>query len=107
MPNFILAYHGEMKKPATPEEGNAQMVKWRTWLQGLGSAIVNPGSPLGSSKLVTPRGVSEDNLSDRMTGFSVVKADNLDAAIELAKSCPYVELGGTLRVAELKEMKPG
>lgn len=104
MPNFIIAYHGEVNQPKSPEEASAHMAKWQAWVQGLGNAVVNPGSPLGKSKLVTPKGVAEDNLPDKMTGFSVVKADSLDAALEMAKSCPYVEVGGTLKVAQLMEM---
>ena len=40
-----------------------------------------------------------------LTGFSVVKADNLEAALEMAKACPFLEIG-TLQVAEMMEMKP-
>jgi hypothetical protein len=32
-----------------------------------------------------------------------VKADNMDAAIEMARACPFLELG-TLEVAELTQM---
>ena len=38
-----------------------------------------------------------------MTGFSVVKADSMDAALEMAKGCPFLDIG-TLEVAEMKEM---
>ena len=36
-------------------------------------------------------------------GYSIVKADSMDAAVELAKGCPYLEMG-TIEVAEVKEM---
>ena len=36
-------------------------------------------------------------------GFSVVKADSMDAALEMAKSSPHLE-SGTIEVAEMKEM---
>ena len=39
-----------------------------------------------------------------MIGFSVVKANSMEAALEMAKECPHVELGGTLEVAEMMEM---
>jgi len=104
MPSYIIAYHGEIKTPETPDEGAAHMQQWKDWVTNLGDAVVNPGSPIGPSKLVSPTGIAEDNLPDAMSGFSVVKADTLDAALEMAKSCPYVEVGGTLRVAQLIEM---
>ena len=33
------------------------------------------------------------------------KADTMDAAIEMVRDCPFLELGGTLEVAEVMEMK--
>ncbi len=45
MPNFVFAYHGG-KKPESAEEGAKLMAKWKTWVGGLGDAVVNPGTPL-------------------------------------------------------------
>jgi hypothetical protein len=35
-----------------------------------------------------------------VTGFSIVSADSLDLAIELAKGCPVLEIGGAVDVYE-------
>ena len=43
MPQYILAYHGG-KKPQSAEEGAQYMVRWNKWLEGLGDAMVNPGT---------------------------------------------------------------
>ena len=104
MPNYIIAYYGG-KKPESPEEGNTQMAKWKTWVGDLGDAVVNPGSPMGKSKIVSSTGVSDDDGSNTMSGFSIVKADSFDSALDMAKACPFLEIGGTLKVAELLEMK--
>ena len=103
MSNYVIAYHGG-KTPESPEEGAKQMAKWRAWVDGLGDAVVNPGTPLGKPKTVSSGGVSDDAGPDPSTGFSIVKADSMDAALEMAKACPYLEIGGTLRVAEVMEM---
>ena len=103
MPNYLLAYRGG-KKPETPEEGAENMARWKAWVGGLGDAAVNPGTPLGKSKTVSASGVSDDVESNPMLGFSIVSADSMDAALEMAKECPHVELGGTLEVAEMMEM---
>ena len=39
-----------------------------------------------------------------MLQFSVVMAADIDAALELAKRCPFLDCGGTLEVAEMLEM---
>ena len=103
MPNYVLAYHGG-KTPESPEEGAKQMAKWNAWVGGLGDAVVNPGTPLGKSKTVSSGGVSDDGGSNPLLGFSIVKADSMDAALEMAKACPTLEIGGTIKVAEVMEM---
>ncbi len=104
MSNYVFAYHGG-DKPESPEVGAKHMAKWKAWSGSLGDAVVNPGTPLGKSKTVSSSGVSDDGGSNPMSGFSIVKADSMDAALEMAKECPFLELGGTLEVAEVMEMK--
>ncbi len=103
MPNYVLTYYGEPKFES-PEEGAKQMARWQSWVVGLGDAMVNPGTPLGKAKIVSSDGVSDDDGSNRVTGFSTVKADSMDAALEMAKGCPFLESGGAIQVAEVMEM---
>ena len=103
MPNFMIAYHGG-NQPSSEEEGMAQMQKWQAWVKDLGDAVVNPGTPLPVSKLVTSSSVNDDNDPNAMKGFAVVKADNIEAAIKIAQSDPFLENGGTIRVSEMMEM---
>ena len=102
MPNFVFAYHGG-KKPESPEEGAKLKAKWNAWLEGLGDAVVNPGTPLGMSKTVSSDGVSDDGGSNPLSGFSILNAGSMDAALEMAKACPFLEMG-TIEVAEAMEM---
>lgn len=41
---------------------------------------------------------------DSMQGFAVVKAKNILAAIKIAKSDPFLEAGGTIRVSQTLDM---
>ncbi len=99
MSNYVFAYHGGKK----PERAKL-MAKWKARIGCLGDAVVNPGSPVGMSKTVSSGGVSDDGGSNPLSGFSIVKADSMDAALEMAKGCPFLEFG-TIEVAEVKEMK--
>ena len=104
MSEFIFAYHGG-KKPETPEEGAEQMAKWNAWIEGLGDIMVNPGSPLGMSKTVSADGVTDDGGPNPLMGFSIVKADSMKAALELANACPFLEMDtATIEVAEVFKM---
>lgn len=102
MPNYILAYHPG-KMPETPEAGAKLRAKWKTWVDGLGDAMVDPGTPLGKSWTVSAGGVSDDGGANPLMGFSVVKADSIDAALGIAKACPHLAIG-TIEVAEMKQM---
>lgn len=102
MPDYIFAYHGG-KKPESPEDGAKMMAEWQAWIAGLGDTMVNPGTPLGKSRTVSAGGVADDGGSNPIMGYSVVKADGIDAAVEIAKGCPFLEMG-TIEVAEMMEM---
>jgi hypothetical protein len=102
MPKYVIAYLGG-KQFENPQEGAAHRAKWKAWVGDLGGAVVNPGTPLGKGKLVSSAGVS-DTGANRLTGFSMVMADNMDAALEMAQRCPYL-VYGTIEVAEVVEMK--
>ena len=73
------------------------------WVGGIGDALVNPGTPLGKPNTVGFGGVSDDSGSNRLTGFSIVRADSMDAALEMVMGCPYLEYG-TVDVAEVMEI---
>ena len=98
---FVFAYHGG-KIPESPEEGAKHMAKFEAWVGGLGNAVVNPGHPLGKSKTVSSSGVSDDGTSNPLVGFSIVKAHSMDAALEMAKGYPHLEIG-TVEVVEMME----
>ncbi|MCH9765570.1 MAG: YciI family protein [Alphaproteobacteria bacterium] len=102
MANFIFAYHGG-KKPESPEAGAELMAKWQAWIGGLGDAMVNPGAPVGMSKTVSAKGVANDGGSNPLSGFSIVEADSMEAALKLAKDCPHLD-HGTIEIAEMMKM---
>jgi hypothetical protein len=102
MPKYVIAYLGGKQMP-NPQDRAAHVAKWKAWVDGLGSAMVNPGTPLGQGKLVSSDGVSERG-PNHLTGFSIVRADNMDAALEIAQRCPFLDIG-IIEVAEAMEMR--
>ena len=101
MAKFIIIYHAG-RKPNTPEEGAAHMQKWKDWISGMGAAVISPGQPLKSNKLLSSDGVSDvgDNV---VSGYMVIEADDYDAAMEMAKGDPLRTLG-TVQLAEMIQM---
>lgn len=104
MPNFMIAYYGG-SQPTSKEKGMAQMERWKAWIEGLGETIINPGTPLPVSKIVTSSGVEEDKDPNAMKGFAVVKTDSMDVAVKIAQSDPFLATGGKIRVSQMMEMK--
>ena len=102
MAQFGLLYVGEPQF-SSQEEGQANAQKYMEWLNDLGDAIVNRGIPMGPPTRVTAEGVSSEERADRLTGLTIVEADDMDAAIEMAKNCPYVDVAA-LDVVQIFEM---
>ena len=103
MPQYIFTYHGG-KQPATQEEGQKSMEEWKDWAANLGPALVNPGTPVGITRVLTKDGVSENPSPHPIMGFSILQADSMEAALELLRDCPHFIYEGTLEVSEMMEM---
>ena len=102
MGKFVLAYTGG-GTPASEEEGAKVMEAWMGWFGTLGAAIIDGGNPFGPSTAVAADG-SITAASAGLTGYSIVSADSLDAAAELAKGCPILSAGGSVEVYEAMDM---
>jgi hypothetical protein len=102
MPNFVFAYHGS-RRPQNPAQ---HMAKWKAWVAGLGGALVNPGVAVGKSMTVSADGASEGGGPNPLSGFSIVTAKDMNAAIALTRGCPHLDIG-TIEVAEDMQMQMG
>jgi hypothetical protein len=104
MANYMFAYSGGNGMAADDAERNAQMAKWGQWIGQLGSAVVDIGGPTPTAKTVGTGGSVSDGGSRGVTGYSIVAADSLDAAVQFAKGCPVLEVGGAVDVYETMAM---
>ena len=102
MPKFMFIYHGG-KAPESPEEGAKVMEQWNNWFATMGDAVVDGGNPAGMSKTVSADGVADDGGSNPVSGYSLVNAADIDAAVEMAKGCPIIG-EGSVEVAEAMDM---
>ena len=68
------------------------------WLAEAGSAVTDPGAPLRPATQVA-NGTPEQRVA--IGGYSVIEADDVDGAVAVLKSHPFVARGGTLQVDEL------
>ncbi len=40
-----------------------------------------------------------------MSGYTILEADSIEAALEITKACPFLNIGGSLEVSELIPMQ--
>jgi hypothetical protein len=105
MPQYFITYLGG-DKPSSPEEGEQHMSKYRAWLSSLGDSAVSPANPLKDTSTVNSDGTVTNGSTMSMSGFTIIEADSKEAALLIAKACPFLDIGGSLEVSELIEM-PG
>lgn len=98
MANYLLAYTGGGMAETEVEREKA-MAAWGQWFGKLGSAVVEPGNPVGASTSIGANG-SNGVAQSGLTGYSVISADSLDAAAALVKDCPILDGGGKVDVYE-------
>jgi hypothetical protein len=98
MANYLLTYYGG-GMPESPEENAQVMQAWTAWFGELGEALVDGGNPTSRSRAITPDGSVMDATS-APTGYSIIKADSLDAAVAASKGCPVLAGGATIVVSE-------
>ncbi len=98
MANYLLTYHGG-SMPETKEAQDQVMAAWTSWFATLGEALVDGGNPVSQAKAISPDGSVMDATS-APSGYSILKADSIDRAVELAKGCPVLAGGAAVVVAE-------
>jgi hypothetical protein len=103
MPKYIFVYLGG-EYPSSPEEGKAHFEKYQRWLMSLGDAVVSPAVPFNDTHTIRPDGTAAQGSTTAMSGLSIIRAGSMAEALEAAKSCPFLEINGTLEVSEMLEM---
>jgi len=103
MTQFVFVYLGG-DQPSSPEEASKHFDKYMGWLKSLGDAVVTPTIPLKDTHTVSTDGTIREGGSSAMSGFSIIKADSLEAALSIAQACPFLEIGGSLEVSEMMQM---
>ena len=103
MPQYIISYLGG-EQPSSPEEGKKHFAKYKEWLSELGDSAISPANPFKNTMTVNSDGTVTTGSTTSMSGFTVIEAASIEAALSIAKSCPFLDIGGSLEVSELIQM---
>jgi hypothetical protein len=121
MTKYMFVYHHPVQSPEeaaaaaakfSPEEMQKVMKAWQDWIaEGMEKGwMLNRGNGLTQEcRVVDPKKVVTDGpfmeTKEIVGGFSIVEAENIDAAAELAKGCPTLHSGGHVEVRALWDQK--
>jgi hypothetical protein len=87
MPKFIYLYRGPAPD-LTPEQGAERMAAFAAWMEKVGPALVDGGSPFGASASVRDDGT--DATAGDLIGYTIVEADDLAAAKAFTDGLPFL-----------------
>lgn len=104
MSKYVLAYHGG-GMPEDPAEQQRIMTAWEIWFGTMGAAVLDGGNPIGEARTVGSDGsVTPGGGTNPLSGYSLIDAPDIDAALAHAKGCPILDSGGSVEVAEALDM---
>jgi hypothetical protein len=106
MAKFMMVYRGEATDLSSMSEDEAAAVlgKWQTWMEKVGPALVDIGSPFGEGTAVIDDGGSGPASS--LSGYSIVEAGALSQAADLAEGHPFLSEGRGRYAIDVFELRP-
>jgi hypothetical protein len=115
MPQFLVLFHHPQEGPdPSPEEMEKIMGQWMTWIRGMNSAgqLVGTNRLHEGGKVLRKAGgaqISDGPYAEAkevIGGYVLIRADNLDEAVEIARGCPGLNMETTVEVRPVEPLPP-
>ena len=111
MEKYMFLFRGGDVSKLSPQLQEAQMQKWLAWVDKLtksdryvsGEPLLPGGKTIGGTKKTVTDGPFAES-KEVIGGFFMIKAKNLDEAVQMAKEAPDFDLGGTVEVREIMKL---
>jgi len=113
MNEFMMIFRNEKREGApapSAEQLQAMMAQWQNWIGGIAAQgkYIGTNRLQGEGRTLKPNNVSIDGpyaeVKEVVGGYLIVKADTLDEAMEMAKDCPNLLMGGSVEVRSVLSM---
>ena len=110
MKEFIMLFRADYSKmpKGSPEEMQAMTKRWMDWIGGIaaqnkladkGRRLTSEGRVVRVNKSVTDGPYTE--IKESVGGLSVLKVNSYEEAVEIAKGCPILSIGGNVEIREV------
>jgi len=107
MKEFMMIFRNEKNENAEPpsqEQMQAVMKQWQAWIKSIAqkgnfsstNRLLSEGKTLKPNQSISDGPYAE--VKEVVGGYLNVKAKSLDEAVELAKGCPGLQMGGSVEV---------
>ena len=107
MAKFLLIYREpvESTEAPSPEQMQQFLAMWGEWFKKFESHVLDGGDALHpTGRVLKPGGIVTDGpyveSKEMLGGYSVIQADDYEAAIEIAAECPIARIGGAIEIRE-------
>jgi hypothetical protein len=113
MKEFILIFRNAPSGDPVPSPEQLKNISkpWQDWMGSIAAQnkLANRGNRLGvEGATVLPGNVITDGpyaeVKEILGGYIVVKTSSLDEAVELAKGCPILNIGGNVEVRDIVQI---
>lgn len=109
MEKFMLIFrqNPEALQSAAPEEIQANLGRWITWLNDLGQQgklaggeQLTPNAKVVTNKLIVTDGPFTE-AKEIVGGYVIINTTDIDEALAIAKTCPNLEFEGSVEVRQI------
>lgn len=104
---IFLYYNGGDPSQTSKEEMEGIMADWGKWYEEMGSSIVDGGAPFGPNGQAVSRDSADPVGEWPASGYTIIEADSMEAAVEKAKGHPmhkHTDGEAVIRVYEAMPM---
>lgn len=106
MSEFVLIFRRDYKTAEiqpSPEQFQEHLKHWQDWFGSLADILTRPIQRIEPDGRISGQFNSVQTgpyieVKDSIGGLVFIKADDYDAAVEIAKTCPILELDGSVEI---------
>ncbi len=85
MKNFMILHYG-FEQPTSEE-----MAVWKRWFKKIAEIEVDRGGLMDGREITDSETKHLPFSNNSITGYTIIEANNLDEAVQIAKECPIVK----------------
>jgi hypothetical protein len=112
MKDYLFVFRSDFTAmpTGTPEQAQAMTKRWMDWISNIATQnkLTDRGNRLSASGKVVKQGNiingPYSEIKESIGGYTLVKAESYEDAVELAKDCPILPLGGNVEIREISVM---